>query len=33
LPDWVRLSMGTRPEMERIVQVLGDFLTRNSSAD
>jgi histidinol-phosphate aminotransferase len=33
LPDWVRLSMGTRPEMERIVNVLGDFLTRNSPAD
>jgi histidinol-phosphate aminotransferase len=33
LPDWVRLSMGTRAEMERIVAVLGDFLTRNSPAD
>jgi histidinol-phosphate aminotransferase len=33
LPDWVRLSIGTRAEMERIVQVLGDFLTRNSPAD
>ena len=33
LPDWVRLSMGTRAEMERIVEVLGDFLTRNSASD
>ena len=32
LPDWVRLSIGTRPEMERIVAVLGDFLTRNAPA-
>jgi histidinol-phosphate aminotransferase len=31
LPDWVRLSIGTRPEMERVVAVLGDFLTRNSA--
>jgi histidinol-phosphate aminotransferase len=33
LPDWVRLSMGTRPEMERVVNVLGEFLTRNAPAD
>lgn len=33
LPDWVRLSMGTRTEMERVVDVLGDFLTRNSASD
>lgn len=32
LPDWVRLSMGTRPEMERVVEVLGEFLTRNDPA-